>query len=920
MRPFLDQVAEFLLKEDRPLHRQTVILPSRRAAVFLQRSLQEQLTKPALAPRMLSIEDLVIERTGLELIARPTLYFRLYETFIEGLRPNLNFGEFARWGMSLIQDFNEIDRYLVDPEEVFSYLGDLKRIEQWNLEPGEHTKMLDDYLRFWPDLSQVYQDLSLKLLKEGLAWQGLAYRQFAEKSVHEIDSDEHFYFVGFNALNKAEEKALLHLYDQGKASFFWDIDEYYFNNPEQEAGHFLRRSPLLKQLRKRDDFHGLHQKLSENAREVRSIAVAGNNLQAVVASNIISEKSEVEKANTALILSDEALLPAFLNNISADFPSLNLSMGLSLQHSPLAGFFEVLLDFPLDAERHLKKSKNGQARYHYKRWESLMQHPISQSLAPNNSSILQSARQKMLSRNALYPNLAELDIAAAFPGLDPAYFRAEQSPAEQYQRLSDFCKNNMEQLIGSNPLSESLFGFHQMFQQTAELLRSYPYLENFEQSLQFYRELLPELSIDLKGEPLKGMQVMGWLETRCLDFDHLVILSLNEGILPKGRSENSLLPFEVKRKFQIPTFLEKDAIFAYHFYRLMQGGQKIDLLYSTSESGMGVVEPSRFIRQLELEWPLKNRRLNFENKIATGQAKPNKMEEEVAKTEAVMIRLQEIAEQGFSPSALYIYLKNPLQFYYERVLGLRPEDGLMEELDLPAQGSAIHGLLEYGFSISDPKDPTKRIAQKPDLEGAFFKQSKDVLKAKLKDFMLAETPGLPLDSGPNLLHLENMAIMLEQFLKAEKKRLQKIASNWDVLAVEQNLSSSLKLANGQIIKLHGNADRIDQLKDGIHIIDYKTGSKEAQEYQIKELSLESLIAKPNAVQLPVYAWMYQQENPQSKVRASILSLKKLKKGPIDMKLEGEYFLQETNQDSVKAMLQDLFKELFDPSIPFKARS
>lgn len=872
----------------------------------------------------MSIEDLIFELTNLEALSRPELFFRLFEVFKNGPRPDIKMEEYSGWANALIQDFNEIDRYLVAPAEIFSYLGDLKRIEQWNLEAGEHTRMLDDYLRFWPQLAEVYQTLSEDVLKESKAWQGLAYRQFVEalklKSENLEQDYGRFYFVGFNALNRAEETALLFLAEKHEAQFFWDVDAYYFDNPEQEAGLFLRRSPLIAYLRKQKKFHGFHRKLEEGPRRVNSIAVAGTNLQAVVAANRLAEKDPAARQKCALILSDEGLLPAFLNSISEDFPNLNLSMGLGLQHSPLAGFFELLLDFPLDFDRHHKKDKSGWARFHFKRWEALLSHPISHKLAAENEGRLEEARRKIKGKNLLYPSFEELELAGAFPGLDEDYFKADQKVAGQYLKLSRFCEKRLQELYDGNKGMEGLFGFHQMFQQTADLLLRYPYLENFEQSLQFYRELLPELSIDLQGEPLQGMQVMGWLETRCLDFEHLIILSLNEGILPKGKSESSLLPFEVKKKFQIPTFLEKDAVFAYHFYRLMQGAQEIDLLYSTAESAVGVVEPSRFIRQLELEWPLRNRQLKFNNLIATGQPEPRPPAEEIEKRPWVIERLKEIAEKGFSPSALYIYLKDPLQFYYERVLGLRPDDEVVEELDLPAMGTAMHEFLEHGFSVPDPADSSKRIAKKPNLDAPFFKLLPAQIKAELKQLMLSKTKGIPLESGPNLLHLENMALMLRRFLLAERKRLVQIKEDWSVLAVEKKMEGALILESGQTLKLIGNADRIDQEGDLIHIIDYKTGSKESKDFKIKELSLEALIKTPHAVQLPTYALMQWQTGEARRVKASILSLKKIKSNPIEMDLEGAKELTAENSKAVETLLKSVFDEMFDPKKPFKARN
>lgn len=922
MKSFLTSVAEFLLSQERPLHQQTVVLPSRRAAIFLRKALLEAIDKPVLAPRMMSIEELIFEVSELEAVSRPELYFRLFEALRQEGRADLQFEDFNRWGRALLQDFNEIDRYLVEPKEIFDYLGDLKRIEAWNLEPGEHTRMLDDYLRFWPNLSNVYQRLKTELLQESKAWQGLAYRAFADgvtAKIPELKSRyQHFCFVGFNALNEAEEQALSSLYEAGLADFYWDVDSYYFEDSTQEAGHFMRQSKLLRRLQKNEAFYGYHRCFSEETRNLKTYAVAGTNLQAVVSAQILSESNPDSLNNTALILSDEALLPAVLNNFHPKFPKLNLSMGLSLQNTPIAGFFEILLDFPLDSERHKRKNKDGWGLYHHSRWDALLSHPISQRLAHKRPASLQAARQAIQKRHLRYPSFEDLDLEDSFGPLDPDFFKPQQSLISQYRRLANFSEEALPLLVSSSSLQEALFGFHQLFKQTADLLEQYPYLERFEDSMQFYRELLPDLSIDLRGEPLQGMQLMGWLETRCLDFDRLVILSLNEGVLPKGRSESSLIPFDVKRKFKLPTYLEKDAVFAYHFYRLMQRAKEIHLLYSTAESAVGVVEPSRFLRQIELEWPQKNAKLRIESQVVTGSASSGANLEQIPKTPALMARLYEMAEKGFSPSSLIQYLRDPLLFYYEKVLRLRPEDELMEELDLPSQGSVMHEYLEKGFSKPNPEDPEQRLPYSPKPSDDFFKASQASIKARLKEMMAAENPSLPLDQGPNLLHLESMSFMVHNFLKVEQKRLSEIQEDWEVLATETNLQGSIELAEGNVIHLHGNADRIDREGEDIHIIDYKTGSATKNKYQVSECSLEAFIAKPEAFQLPMYTYMYQQEKPDAQVKASIFSLRKAG-SPMEMKIANSNYLDSETQANFKAVLLELFSELFDPNIPFKSR-
>jgi ATP-dependent helicase/nuclease subunit B len=924
LNSFLNHAAQFLLQQETPLYQQTVILPSRRAAIFLQRELQKALTKPQLAPRFLSIEELILEVTDLQICPRPELYFKTFECLKAQKPDKLRFEDFNRWGKALLQDFNEIDRYLIDPKSIFSYLGDLKRIESWDLEPGEHTQMLTEYLRFWPALAEVYLLLKEKLLAEGKAYQGLAYRLFAEKIASNCatiaDTFGHLYFIGFNALNTAEEQAMITLHEKGLAHFYWDVDSYYFQNFEQEAGLFLRQSKLVKKLQKINQFYGEHQSLSQGKREVRSIAVAGTNLQAVVAAQLIAENSALEQEETALILSDEAILPSVLNNIHPAFKSLNLSMGLGLQHSPLAGFFELLLDFPLEAERHRKKNKQGYARYHHKRWSALLSHPVSQQLKKGNTVTLLAAKTKMLQGNLLYPTLQDLHLEDAFYGLESDFFKVDQGVSQQYLRLANLCLTAQDQIDKTGILHEAIFGFHQLFQKVGELLARYPYLENFEQSLQFYRELLPDLSIDLRGEPLKGMQIMGWLETRCLDFKNLNILSLNEGVLPKGKSDSSLLPFEVKRKFRLPTYFEKDAVYAYHFYRIMQRAEHINLFYSTSESTVGVVEPSRFIRQLELEWSLKNRAVNFSSLNATGFGNPQNKPEQISKSPAVLARLEELSQRGFSPSTLYIYLKDPLQFYYEKVLGLKPEDDLMEELDLPAQGKVIHEFLEYGFSIVDPENPGNRLARTPDLNDPFFNQPLTNIRQGLEDLMTKNNPGVPLNQGPNLLHLESMSLMLKEFLLAEKRRLQKLSDQWEVLANEENLTCIFNMNDGRKIKLHGNADRIDREGELIHIIDYKSGGQAKANYMASSAQLEAFIKHPSAIQLPVYSYMYLQSNPEATVKASILSLKKRSDNPISMQIgKNIKSLNRENEVEFAAILEALFIEMFDSTIPFTER-
>lgn len=929
MQKFLKSAAQFVLGSPKELHELTVVVPSRRAGLFFQKALSEELKSIALAPRIISIEELILEISGLELESQAALFFKLYEAYQKSIDDAEPFSEFNKWGRMLLQDFNEIDRHLVKPKDIFSYLGDLKRIESWNLEVGESNGMLDNYLALWPKLALVYQEFSESLLNDGLAFQGLAYRRFYESLAKDPESVKgnygHFYFLGFNALNKAEEKSFEILFDLGLADFYWDVDDYYLKNVKHEAGHFLRHSELFKKLGKASRLYGPHQKLKEGERSVTIIAVSGKNLQAYIANQEMGEVPAQEQSNTALVMADEELLNGVLNNLHPSINSFNLSMGLSLKNSPLAGFFELLLDFALEAERSNRKDANGNQRYSHKKWNALLSHFILKRFEEDQVRAFEKCRAQLLKDNALYRSLEELEISDALNPLPIGLFQSDLAPNEYFGLLAKFCLEFHDSVNQEKYLHEALYGFYQAFRQLEVLLKEYPYIKNFEHSLPFFRDLMSDLSMDLRGEPLSGLQVMGMLETRLLDFKRVIVTSLNEGVLPKGKSENSLLPFDVKRKFGIPTYLEKDAVYAYHFYRLLHNAEQISLLYSTSDGSLGLAEPSRFIHQLKLEWPKYNRRLKIKEFNATGRPEALRVpEDKIEKTPALLSRLHEMADSGFSPTALIQYLKDPVAFYYERVLGLKPEDQIQEELELPLQGTALHSCLEKYYSKADPNDEENRIPRTPALNDSIYSKTKAEYKADLRKELEKLVPGADLEQGPNYLTLETMTQMLQGFMKKEAAIRSK-ENNWEVMAIEADLKGRIALSNGLTVNLKGQADRIDRIGDEIHILDYKSGGKAGNDYKISsrsfsELSLDAFIKKPYAIQLPLYAYLYlKKTNSNPKVKASILSLRKPSENPIKMTLVDLSYFNDSNVDRFEVIIKDLLEEIFNPEIPFKHR-
>lgn len=918
MQSFLSSAADFLLDQSTTLHRCLVVMPSRRAGIFLERELSKKQDKPRLAPEILSIDQFIERYSGYRNLDQSEALLLLYQCYQNSREQAEPFDEFLKWAPLFLSDLNEIDRHLVPAQKLFAYLGDIKRLETWDLKPEEErSEMIEKYLALWQSLSGLYELFQAELLKGGRTYQGHAYRLLAEGSdalVHRLKQEyEGVFFFGFNALNQAEEHLFKHLFEEGIAQFYWDVDQYYFEDLQQEAGQFLRQSPLIKLLKQREAFHGLHQCMSKDLRTVRSLAVPGKNQQAFVANQLL----ESYQTNTALVFADEELLNPFLENLHPEIEALNLSMGLSLRQSPLANFFELLLQFALEKERSRRKDQAGHQRHYHRLWMELLAHPFLRRYAHQGGK-LEKARQKIIRQNALYRSWQELELEGFGRPIPKAFFEEVQAPAQLFALFADLCQDLRSVLTAEEQKQMGLFRFYQSFKQLEQQLQKFPFVKSAQSALRFYRDLVSELKLDLRGEPLKGLQVMGVLETRCLDFDHVVICSLNEGVLPKGRSENSLIPFEVKKIFQLPTYLDKDAVYAYHFYRLIQRAQKIDLLYQSSDQNLGKGEPSRFIRQLEMEWPKHNPSVQFSKKVAAAEVQiSERSEKSIPKTPEVMQRLAEIAEKGFSATALISYLRDPLDFYHLYLLDLKQEEAIEEEAEYRVQGNILHHLLERFYQDEEglprslnPQDPV-------------YAMSRAELKTLLQNQLQQELPGAEITQGPNVLVIESLSILLERFLKAEKA--ERLQGPIETLAVEEALAGSWTLKNGQLIHLKGFADRIDRLSTGaIRIVDYKSGGGQANLYQCgnakgEGFALQDFIDKPLSFQLAFYAYLYRSAHPHTQPTATILGLRKKKARVINMRLGPYSQMDDGCENLFKQALGELLEEIFDPSQPFVSR-
>ncbi len=923
MSTFLAQTATDILEKHPELKDISIILPSRRAAVFLRKELAQQITKPVWSPSITTIEDFLLQNLQLEKADQATLIFRLYQSYMEvASEPKENFAEFSQWAHLLLADFTEIDRYLVDAPQLFAYLADVERIRKWDLKGGEMTEMVKRYLKTWELLPHLYRHFYQSLLAEKRVYQGMAYREMATRMDELVSGFKSkggkFLFIGFNALNAAEEKILTSLYREGLAKFYWDVDDYYFEDTDQEAGNFLRAGKLVRELIEKDDFRWRHNTLATLPKKIKIINAAGNHVQALAAHQAVADFKEQQLEEVAVVLADENLLPVFLNNIPKSLEGLNVTMGLPLKSTPVAGFFTLILEMFQAQESSGRKSGNGHPAFHHQQWDDLLGHSLFK-LWSGDALAVEELRRTLRKRNWIY--LAVQDLAGWHPEVfGPEMLRFFEGAGKGdlpgfWNRLAHLTDDLHQKNNRKDALLQSLFSFYQLFNRLSDLMATYDFVTDLKTAVRFYRDLISLETLDLKGDPLSGLQVMGMLETRTLDFRNLVITSLNEDVLPKGRSENSLIPFDIKQEFGLPTYFEKDAVFAYHFYRLLQRAENVALIYNGATEGLRSGEPSRFIRQLEYELPkvhtITRSNYNFDVHIAAA-------DEQIIKTPAVMQRLREMASRGFSPTSLTDYINDPVEFYKKRVLNLQEFDEVEEVAGYDTQGNVIHELLEKFYS----KGPmVAKPVLKPD--DAVFEQSEQEIREQVVELLRGQ--GLRhLDTGKNLMIREILTGMMVNFLKKEKEELQVINKAGHVcslLALEEKLAAEVVLSDGTIVKLKGTVDRVDRVGDNIRIIDYKTGFVDPSKLKVKEMNdLKQPLDYNKSLQLMTYSWLYlQNHNGHAEVFPGIISLRNSGSWIMPLSYQRNEAISREVVMEFEEFLKTVFEEIFDQSIPLSKK-
>ncbi|NVJ88047.1 MAG: PD-(D/E)XK nuclease family protein [Flavobacteriaceae bacterium] len=903
MQTFLSDTLNDILKTTKSFNNVVMVLPSQRAKVFLKKELKNKINIGVL-PQILSIEEFIAEISEAHQIDSIQLLFEFYNVYTNIEKAPDSFDLFSSWASVVLQDFNELDQHLVNTKDIFSYIRDIERLKKWSVKGTfKETDLIKNHHSFLEKLNEYYNKLYDYLISKKIGYQGLLYRESCKKVDQFLQNNKQnsFCFIGFNALNKAEEYIFQKFLEKKTTSIYWDIDKTFYNN-NHLASKFIRKYNSEWKYYEHNEIKFLADNFS-NSKNIAIVGASKNITQIKYVGEILAKNKNYK--NAALVLADETLLPVTLNSLPRNIEDVNITMGYPLKDIPLSGLFKQLFQLFLTQDKLNKKEENV---FYFKDVIQFLKNPNIYTIITNVDVITTDIAKKNISfvSDILLENYL-VDIESNLKTILLSIFK-------KYISIEDFLDRiiNLIQFLKehSNSLNnEYLYRFFTVFNQLKTYQNSFEYFKDLKTLSQFYQQLLTKETLSFQGEPLKGLQLMGMLETRVLDFENVILVAANENILPANFQANSFIPFDVKVEYGLPTYREKDAIFAYHFFRLIQRAKNITILYNTEADSLGSSEKSRFVKQLEILKPNCLRHI-ISPEVITEKTIPKQIE----KNDIVLNRLKEIATAGISPSSLTNYLRNPITFYKQKILAIRELDEVEETIAANTLGTVVHDVLDELYK------PLIGTFLNVDVLQSMKKRLTNLIE---KHFTIQFKNG-DISTGKNRLIFEVANRFVENFLDQEIKVVQKPENQLKIIATEEELSTTILVYGIDFpIKLHGKVDRVDELNGELRIIDYKTGKVEITNLKINnfiELKEEKL---HKAIQVLLYAYLYTNSKNydfSKPLKAGVYSFKNLNAGFLAVTFNEKPPTTNITQEKLVDFIAEIkgyIQELYNPNEVFK---
>lgn len=921
METFLHKIAQLLLQQHgNDLSKICVVFNNRRPGLFLRKHLSEQAPQSFFLPVTMGMDDIVCNICQLEIIPKEYLLFELYDihrNLSKGATETESFEQFLSFGETMLNDFSEIDLYLADAAQLFGNLYELKSIGEWDISGTPLTPFQQNYLKFYHSLYDHYTQLNQRLKQQGKAYSGMAYRESANKINQYTFPYQHIYFVGFNTLSTSEETIIQTLQRQGIATLLCDGDAYYFNNPQQEAGRFLRQ--LAKKYDTIRDFPNHFATESKkitivsSSEDLMQVKYAGDLLRKIVVDNNHLEQS---LQDTAIVLADENLLVPMLHSLPDSIPSVNVTMGYPLEYTAIHTLTLKLLS----------ACKNMRQQQLYRNdIVDILSDTYANALTQKSTS-RNSLQHYLLKQQKIHLDKNDLQSLSDTLQIDTTWMMPLYSISNDHpERLLNYLNTLVQQLqqtslVASNKKEAvALIEYSKLIDHFTELQHRFGFIDRIETLEHIYARMVRRIKISFYGEPLQGLQILGMLETRNLDFKRIILLSANEGILPTGRQDNTLIPFHLKTAdpFHLPTHEEKDAIYANHFYQLIQRAEEVYIVYSNQTDTSRKGEASRFVKQLQNELARDYPNIHIQQQIIQPQLDDTietPTASSIHKSKPILQRIEQLSAIGFSPSALNTYRNCSLKYYYQHILRIKETDDLTDSLDSPRFGTLVHNVLHelYTPLLNQP------------LQAEHFHN----LRTQVDNLLHQHFSSMGEENtthGKTYLQQRVARKQILHLIDCDIKTIES-GSNLQILALEKKLECSIKHPNGKSIKLIGTADRIDLIDRHIRIIDYKTGKVKSKDLENTSEKIAECDLSDKSFQVLMYSWLYlhDENHPTNDkkiteaIESGIYPIGDLRIGFLPVHWDNQSYISLEQIESIGDILCQLTLEITDSCIPFQA--
>jgi RecB family exonuclease len=915
MESFIDQIISYAKASYNGDYRKLcVVFPTRRACLIFRNRFAEAHDRTVWSPGIMSIGDFVGKHVKIKIAEEVPLLLTLFDVYKKHW-PEQEFGHFFAWGQMLINDFDDVDKQLSDPTRIFSTISELRKIEAAFLPTPESMHWIGDFIasfnteklthlqgefaRSWNRLKQIYSEFNVELDAKGIGYEGKGYRIFINdlKQKRFQSKWDHFVLAGFYGFSRSEEEIIKLIGDMKQVKLFWDADAYYVNNSKHEAGSYFRNTELFNVAK--EPF------LSDLEKSKIRIEITGVPMlagQAKFAGELLlklKRGSQIDLDKTAIVLPDENMLFPVLYSIPAEIDPVNVTMGYPLKYSPYVELIKLLHQ----THHHKTESKGRSVTYPAFYIERILTHPLVTGVAPEIRSNTHKIRFSSMDAETVSKN-----YNFRYSDLFFSHVTTSSSLFSYLESVFNFIIESLSAKDQAGARFEAtLLKF--VVNEIMELrnhLQEYFHEVDCETAWHMIIECVSNLKVPFSGEPVKGLQVMGFLETRALDFETVIILNLNEGVLPAAGGSRSFIPYSLRKGFGLSTYEDQDASYAYHFYRLLHKAKNVHLVYNTEVNKTGGGEISRYLLQIkhELKKYMGDNLQIIENTVNAHLELPVIVPIIIPKDENIISELSyykssspEENQRYFSSSSLTTYINCSLQFYFRYIAGLKEKEERVNWIEPSVFGNILHGALENLYKSTDgyiTVDTIDELSSKSD-------QAVD--EAILKYFF---TPVNDL-VGNDIILADVIKELVKRILATDKKE-----TPFRITELEGSYTSSFSCDTGLEVKLTGKFDRLDEANGINRIIDYKTGKVKLTSDSIEDLFSDP--AKKALFQLYFYTLLYRYNNPGKIIKAGIYMAREIGSG-ILWPGDGAPFSDEDIGNFSKN-LSTLISEILNPAVPF----